>query len=157
MRIWGWLLSLMWYGTSQGGQELQEEGEWGNIAYQASPPLASRRVSGNRGESNETLHQREAWIQQMSLDMSNQHKKPWPSRIWTKHDSYIVSVETFTHSQFQRYMLYGFRVRVIPCQINTKNRLTLWSTICTTCSSKNSLSFGIITSVSHTVWVKGHH
>ena len=28
-----------------------------------------------------------------------------------KLGSYIVSVETFTHSQFQHYMLYGFRVR----------------------------------------------
>ena len=27
-----------------------------------------------------------------------------------KLGSYIVSVETFTHSQFQHQMLYGFRV-----------------------------------------------
>ena len=38
-------------------------------------------------------------------------KNTWPSRIWMKLGSYIVSVETFTRSQFQHYMLYGFRVR----------------------------------------------
>ena len=38
-------------------------------------------------------------------------KKYLTSQIWTKLGSYIVPVETFTHSQFQCYMLYGFRVR----------------------------------------------
>ena len=38
-------------------------------------------------------------------------KNTWPSQIRTKLGSYIVSVETFTHSQFQHYMLDGFRVR----------------------------------------------
>ena len=38
-------------------------------------------------------------------------KKYLTSWIWTKLGSYIVPVETFTHSQFQCYMLYGFRVR----------------------------------------------
>ena len=38
-------------------------------------------------------------------------KKYLTSRIWTKLGSDIVPVETFTHSQFQHYMLCGFRVR----------------------------------------------
>ena len=34
------------------------------------------------------------------------------SRIWMKLGLYIMSVETFTHSQFQHYMsIFGFRVR----------------------------------------------
>ena len=48
----------------------------------------------------------------MGHSMSNQHKKKYlTSQIWMKLNSYIVPVETFTHSQFQHYMLYGFRVR----------------------------------------------
>ena len=43
--------------------------------------------------------------------MSNQHKKSLPPPIWTKIGSYTVSVETLIHSEFQRSMLYGFRVR----------------------------------------------
>ena len=38
-------------------------------------------------------------------------KRYLTSQIWTKLGSYIVPVEKFTHSQFQHYMLYGFRVR----------------------------------------------
>ena len=45
--------------------------------------------------------------------MSNQRTQriPDPHGLERKLGSYVVSVETFTHSQFQRYMLYGFRVR----------------------------------------------
>ena len=38
-------------------------------------------------------------------------KKSLPPPIWTKIGSYTVSVETLIHSEFQRSILYGFRVR----------------------------------------------
>ena len=37
--------------------------------------------------------------------------KSLSSRILTKHGSYIVSLKTFIHSQFQCYMWYDFRIR----------------------------------------------
>ena len=37
--------------------------------------------------------------------------KSSPSWILTKHGSYIVSLKTFIHSQFQCYMWYDFRIR----------------------------------------------
>ena len=46
-----------------------------------------------------------------SFHVKSTQKKTWTSRILTKFASYIVSLETFTHSQFQHYMLYDFRVR----------------------------------------------
>ena len=38
-------------------------------------------------------------------------KKSLPPPIWTKIGSYTVLVQTLIHCEFQRSMLYGFRVR----------------------------------------------
>ena len=38
-------------------------------------------------------------------------KKSLPPPIWTKIGSYTLSVKTSIHSEFQRSILYGFRVR----------------------------------------------
>ena len=38
------------------------------------------------------------------------HNKNGFSRISTNHGFYIVFLETFTHTQFQHYILYDFRV-----------------------------------------------
>ena len=46
-----------------------------------------------------------------SIQVKPTQKSTEPHRFLTKLGHYIVSVETFTHSQFHHYMLYGFRVR----------------------------------------------
>ena len=43
--------------------------------------------------------------------MSNQRQKYLTLLDLNETGSYIVYVTAFTHSEFQRYMLYGFRVR----------------------------------------------
>jgi len=46
-----------------------------------------------------------------SFHVRSTQKKTLPPRIWTKIGYYTVSVETLIHSEFQRSMLYGFRIR----------------------------------------------
>ena len=122
--------------------EMQRSGSYTHLSTSKGPHIPNWHQL-----CNVMLEMHEQWVIPCQINTKN----TWPSQIWTKPGYYILSVDTFTHSQFQRYTVCRttselepakksilHQILAYPLVLNSPSLwvwLTLWPTICSTCSA----------------------